>query len=199
MASVGKEDPPLTQAENEEFLRILRDVRQRMRHEAPPPEKVEVVFDGLSVEAEERAAGRRALPTLPNAFLNGAQAIVGSLNMCAAKTKTFKIINEVSGIIRPSRMTLVLGAPGSGKTTFLRALAGKLDSSLKLHGKVLFNGKTSSCTPHYLCAYVSQHDLHHAEMTVRETIDFSSNLLGTNNEFGTVGESPIYIFCISIK
>jgi uncharacterized membrane protein (Fun14 family) len=31
------------------------------------------------------------------------QAIVGSLNMCAAKTKTFKIINEVSGTIRPSR------------------------------------------------------------------------------------------------
>jgi hypothetical protein len=45
---------------------------RRMGHEAPP-EKVEVVFDGLSVEAEERAASCRALPTLPNAFLNGAQ------------------------------------------------------------------------------------------------------------------------------
>ena len=29
-------------------------------------------------------------------------------------------------------MTLLLGAPGSGKTTFLKALAGKLDSSLKV-------------------------------------------------------------------
>jgi len=35
-----------------------------------PPEKVEVVFDGVSVEAEERV-GRRALPTLPNAVFNG--------------------------------------------------------------------------------------------------------------------------------
>ncbi|KAF8650205.1 hypothetical protein HU200_064060 [Digitaria exilis] len=80
-------------------------------------------------------------------------------------------------------MTLVLGAPGSGKTTFLKALAGKLDSSLKLQGKVFYNGKTIPSTPHYLCSYVSQYDLHHAEMTVREIIDFSSNLLGTNNEF----------------
>ena len=31
---------------------------------------MEVVFDGVSVEAEERV-GRRALPTLPNAVFNG--------------------------------------------------------------------------------------------------------------------------------
>jgi ABC-type multidrug transport system ATPase subunit len=30
------------------------------------------------------------------------------------------------------RMTLVLGAPGSEKTTFLRTLAGRVDSSLKV-------------------------------------------------------------------
>lgn len=30
------------------------------------------------------------------------------------------------------RMTLLLGPPGSGKTTLLLALAGKLDSALKV-------------------------------------------------------------------
>lgn len=30
------------------------------------------------------------------------------------------------------RMTLLLGPPGSGKTTLLLALAGKLDSNLKV-------------------------------------------------------------------
>ncbi|KAG2642470.1 hypothetical protein PVAP13_2KG271940 [Panicum virgatum] len=183
-AIVREEAPPLTHAENEEFLRVLRDVRQWVGRE--PPEKVEVVFDGVSVEAEERV-GRRALPTLPNAVFNAVKAIVDSMNTCATQKGTFKIINEVSGTIRPSRMTLVLGAPGSGKTTFLRALAGKLDSSLKLQGKVFYNGKSRPSTPHYLCSYVSQHDLHHAEMTVREIINFSSNLLGSNNEFEILG------------
>ncbi|KAG2642464.1 hypothetical protein PVAP13_2KG271820 [Panicum virgatum] len=185
-AIVHEEAPPLTHAENEEFLRVLRDVRQWVGRE--PPEKVEVVFDGVSVEAEERV-GRRALPTLPNAVFNAVKAIVDSMNTCATQKGTFKIINEVSGTIRPSRMTLVLGAPGSGKTTFLRALAGKLDSSLKLQGKVFYNGKSRPSTPHYLCSYVSQHDLHHAEMTVREIINFSSNLLGSNNEFEILGDA----------
>ncbi|RLN33068.1 ABC transporter G family member 45-like isoform X1 [Panicum miliaceum] len=184
MAAVVREEaPPLTHAENEEFLRMLRDVRQwycgghmhlseqsralsrpwACRVGREPPEKVEVVFDGVSVEAEERV-GRRALPTLPNVVFNGVKAIVDSANTCAAQKRTFKIIKQVSGTIRPSRMTLVLGAPGSGKTTFLRALAGKLDSSLKMQGKVFYNGKSSPSTPHHLCSYVSQHDLHHAEM-----------------------------------
>uniref|UniRef100_A0A453RPZ5 ABC transporter domain-containing protein n=1 Tax=Aegilops tauschii subsp. strangulata TaxID=200361 RepID=A0A453RPZ5_AEGTS len=44
-------------------------------------------------------------------------------------------------------------------------------------------------TPQYLHAYISQYDLHHAEMTVRETIDFSSKMLGTNNEFEMLGEA----------
>ncbi|KAJ3681393.1 hypothetical protein LUZ60_015882 [Juncus effusus] len=81
-------------------------------------------------------------------------------------------------------MTLVLGPPGSGKSTFLRALAGKLDSSLKFNGRVMHNGEElSSSTPQNMRAYISQSDLHHAEMTVRETLNFSSHLLGTNNAF----------------
>ncbi|XP_062195980.1 ABC transporter G family member 45 isoform X2 [Phragmites australis] len=110
--------------------------------------------------------------------------------MCATRKRPLKIINDVSGIIRPSRMTLLLGAPGSGKTTLLKALAGKLDSSLKFKGKVMYNGQEmNSSTPQYLRAYVGQYDLHHPEMTVRETIDFSSKMLGTNNEFEMLGEA----------
>ncbi|XP_039810984.1 ABC transporter G family member 45-like [Panicum virgatum] len=104
-AIVREEAPPLTHAENEEFLRVLRDVRQWVGRE--PPEKVEVVFDGVSVEAEERV-GRRALPTLPNAVFNAVKAIVDSMNTCATRKGTFKIINEVSGTIRPSRYNYMI-------------------------------------------------------------------------------------------
>ena len=49
----------------------------------------------------------------------------------------------------------------------------------------MYNGdEVNSSTPQHMHAYISQYDLHHAEMTVRETIDFSSNMLGTINEFG---------------
>nr|CAB3499127.1 unnamed protein product [Digitaria exilis] len=41
------------------------------------------------------------------------------------------ILEGVSGIIKPRRLTLLLGPPGCGKSTLLQALAGKLDKSLK--------------------------------------------------------------------
>jgi len=43
------------------------------------------------------------------------------------------ILKDVSGIIKPRRMTLLLGPPGSGKTTLLLALSGKLDPSLQVN------------------------------------------------------------------
>jgi ABC-type multidrug transport system ATPase subunit len=49
----------------------------------------------------------------------------------------------------------------------------------------MYNGEElNSSTPQYMKAYVDQFDLHHPEMTVRETLNFSSNLLETNNAFG---------------
>lgn len=38
-------------------------------------------------------------------------------------------------------------------------------------------GDQSIC-PQRTCAYVSQHNLHHGEMTVRETLDFAGRCLG---------------------
>ncbi|KAM0900483.1 hypothetical protein ACQ4PT_020616 [Festuca glaucescens] len=178
--------PPLTHEDNRGFLEMLREKKESLGVGAA---KVEVRFEELTVEADVRV-GRRALPTLINCAVNAAQELATISHMCTTRKRPIKIINGASGIIRPSRMTLLLGAPGSGKTTFLKALAGKLDSSLKLKGKVMYNGKeVNSSTPQYLRAYVSQYDLHHAEMTIRETIDFSSKMLGTNNEFEMLGEA----------
>nr|CAD1840726.1 unnamed protein product [Ananas comosus var. bracteatus] len=116
--------------------------------------------------------------------------ITGYSRFCSTRKRPMKILQDVKGIIRPSRLTLVLGPPGSGKSTFLRALSGKLDSTLKLKGQVLYNGEElSPSTSGYMCAYVSQHDLHHAEMTVRETLNFSGAMLGTNDEFEMLGEA----------
>lgn len=53
----------------------------------------------------------------------------------------------------------------------------------------------NSSTPQYMKAYISQFDLHHPEMTVRETLNFSSHLLQTNNAFGKfIFSVSLYIF-----
>lgn len=82
-------------------------------------------------------------------------------------------------------MTLLLGPPSSGKTTLLLALAGKLDRSLKVKGEVTYNGHSlKEFVPQKTSAYVSQNDLHVGELTVRETLDFSSHVQGVGSQHG---------------
>ncbi|KAL7162697.1 hypothetical protein ACSBR2_043060 [Camellia fascicularis] len=72
-------------------------------------------------------------------------------------------------------MTLLLGPPGCGKTTLLKALSGNLNKSLKVAGEVSYNGyKLEEFIPQKTSAYISQNDLHITELTVRETLDFSA-------------------------
>ncbi|KAE9467762.1 hypothetical protein C3L33_00303, partial [Rhododendron williamsianum] len=90
---------------------------------------------------------------------------------------------------RIDRMTLLLGPPGSGKTTLLLALAGKLDSDLDLSGSVTYNGHgMNEFVPQRTAAYISQHDLHIGEMTVRETLAFSARCQGVGSRYELLAE-----------
>ena len=42
------------------------------------------------------------------------------------KLRNMKILDGVSGALKPGRFTLLLGPPGSGKSMLMRALAGQL-------------------------------------------------------------------------
>ncbi len=39
-----------------------------------------------------------------------------------------QVLDGCSGVLKPGRLTLLLGPPASGKTSLLKALAGKLDT-----------------------------------------------------------------------
>ncbi|KAJ1284254.1 hypothetical protein BS78_03G191100 [Paspalum vaginatum] len=99
------------------------------------------------------------------------------------------VLRDVSGIIKPRRMALLLGPPGSGKTTLLLALAGKLDKDLNVSGKVTYNGHgMHEFVPERTAAYISQHDLHIGEMTVRETLAFSARCQGVGTRYEMLTE-----------
>ncbi|KAI9979575.1 hypothetical protein PInf_028962 [Phytophthora infestans] len=51
-------------------------------------------------------------------------------------------LHPMSGIIKPGSMTLILANPGAGKSTFLKALAGKLQDNkqTEIGGEILYSG-----------------------------------------------------------
>ncbi|KAG0452467.1 hypothetical protein HPP92_025131 [Vanilla planifolia] len=175
----------IVEEDNERFLNRLRD---RYNHVGLDLPKIEVRFLNLSVEADSYV-GSRALPTLLNTSINTLEEIFGFVRFSRSKKRRNRILVDVSGSLKPSRMCLLLGPPGSGKTTLLLALAGKLSKKIKVAGKITYCGhELSEFYPQRTSAYISQHDVHNGEMTVRETLDFSGRCLGVGTRYELLSE-----------
>ncbi|XP_077211790.1 pleiotropic drug resistance protein TUR2-like isoform X2 [Tasmannia lanceolata] len=171
--------------DNEKFLLKLKNRMDRVGIESPT---IEVRFEHLNVEAEAHFGGR-ALPTVLNFMMNFAEDLLNFLRILPSRKVKFSILKDISGIIRPCRMTLLLGPPSSGKTTLLLALAGKLESELKASGKITYNGHgMDEFVPQRTSAYISQNDLHLGEMTVRETLAFSARCQGVGTRYEMLTE-----------
>ncbi|KAJ4718269.1 Pleiotropic drug resistance ABC transporter [Melia azedarach] len=175
----------VAEVDNEKFLLKFRNRIDRVGIDLPT---IEVRFEHLNVEAEAQVASR-ALPTFFNFFFNIVEGFLNSLHVLSSKKRHLTILKDVSGIIKPSRMTLLLGPPGSGKTTLLLALAGKLDPTLEFSGRVTYNGHDmNEFVPQRTAAYISQHDVHIGEMTVRETLAFSARCQGVGSRYDMLSE-----------
>ncbi|XP_019264835.1 PREDICTED: pleiotropic drug resistance protein 1-like isoform X2 [Nicotiana attenuata] len=171
--------------DNEKFLLKLRQRIDRVGMDLP---SIEVRYEHLNIEADAYI-GSRALPTFTNFLTNFLETMLTSLHILPNQKRKLTILNDVSGIIKPCRMTLLLGPPGSGKTALLLALAGKLDRALKFTGKVTYNGhEMNGFVPQRTAAYIGQHDLHIGEMTVRETLEFSARCQGVGSRYDMLAE-----------
>ncbi|KAH0863994.1 hypothetical protein HID58_081205 [Brassica napus] len=168
--------------------RILTKLRNRINRVGIKLPTVEVKYEHLTVKAD-CYTGDRSLPSLLNSVRNMGESVLGMVGIQFAKKAQLTILKDVSGIIKPSRMTLLLGPPSSGKTTLLLALAGKLDKSLDISGDVTYNGyRLNEFVPIKTSAYISQNDLHVGIMTVKETLDFSARCQGIGTRYDLLNE-----------
>ncbi|KAK4422339.1 Pleiotropic drug resistance protein 1 [Sesamum alatum] len=171
--------------DNEKFLLKLRNRIDRVGIDIPT---IEVRYEHLKIDAEAYTAGR-ALPTFVNFNINMVEGILNYLHILPSRKKPFTILKDVSGIIKPCRLTLLLGPPSSGKSTLLLALAGRLDPTLKTSGRITYNGhEMEEFVPQRTASYISQHDLHIGEMTVRETLAYSARFQGVGSRYEMLAE-----------
>ncbi|KAG3057896.1 hypothetical protein PI125_g25319 [Phytophthora idaei] len=98
-------------------------------------------------------------------------------------TVTKRILRGISGVLKSGTVTLVLGQPGSGKSSLMKLLSGRFpkDKSVSIEGEVAYNG-TSTEELHnrlpQLVSYVPQRDKHYPELTVKETLEFAHAACG---------------------
>eukprot|EP00635_Sarcinochrysidales_sp_CCMP3193_P013333 CAMPEP_0118911282 /NCGR_PEP_ID=MMETSP1166-20130328/13044_1 /TAXON_ID=1104430 /ORGANISM="Chrysoreinhardia sp, Strain CCMP3193" /LENGTH=1491 /DNA_ID=CAMNT_0006850763 /DNA_START=64 /DNA_END=4539 /DNA_ORIENTATION=- len=94
-----------------------------------------------------------------------------------------KILDGCCGVLKPGSLTLVIGAPGCGKSSFLRALCGLLKKKTatttldydecSYNGEDLYDKKKRKFVPSKVATYVEQIDKHVPTLTVEETFRFA--------------------------
>ncbi|KAF2323287.1 hypothetical protein GH714_034462 [Hevea brasiliensis] len=169
--------------DNEKFLLKLKNRIDRVGIDIPT---IEVRFEHLTVEAEVYE-GSRALPTFFNYFFNKLEKETPAYpQRCEWYHQAIKVKSSLMNDI-------TFGSSKFWKDHHLVALAGKLDPTLKviIHSfrEVSYNGHDlDEFIPQRTAAYISQHDLHIGEMTVRETLAFSARCQGVGSRYDLLAE-----------
>ncbi|GME41012.1 ABC transporter pmr5 [Neofusicoccum parvum] len=84
-----------------------------------------------------------------------------------------RLLDGVTGIVRPGQLTALMGASGAGKTTLLDTLAQR-KSEGRVDGTVLLDGKPLDGSFGRACGFCMQQDVHEPNATVREALQFSA-------------------------
>ncbi|OQD78445.1 hypothetical protein PENDEC_c001G03921 [Penicillium decumbens] len=173
-----------------------------------PAKKVGVVFKNLTVQGVE--AGASFVRTLPHAVIGTfgpdlynlickfvPQARVGK------KPPIRNLINDFSGTVREGEMMLVLGRPGAGCTTFLKAISNDRGAFAGVTGDVSYGGLSAKDQDKHFRGEVNynpEDDQHFPTLTVWQTLKFSlmnKTRKQDRNSIPIIADALLKIFGIS--
>ena len=86
-----------------------------------------------------------------------------------------RLLDNVSGWVKPGTLTALMGVSGAGKTTLLDVLAQRVSMGV-VTGDMLVSGRPLDESFQRKTGYVQQQDLHLETTTVREALRFSAML-----------------------
>ena len=168
------------QAEIDEIERLMSRMFGQNRQAQSEDEKtrhVGLVFKNLTVKG--MGLGASLQRDLSNFFLGIPRLIKGLVTnprQVSGKPPVRTLLNNFSGCVRPGEMLLVLGAPGSGCSTFLKVLANQRYGYESVQGDVTYGGTDAKIMAKDYrgeVLYNPEDDLHYATLSVKNTLSFA--------------------------
>ena len=162
---------------------IIGDLRRRIRKaqadEHLPPNGVDIRVRDLQYISPPLSTRVHTLPSFIAYHLNIYARIKDRVAPNPAKRRT--VLDNINFDIQPGTMTLVIGSPGSGKSSLCKILANQ-DLNGSIRGQLLCGGQPIQKKDHsHRVAYVRDCDIHIPHLTVKQTFDYADALLTNTN------------------
>ncbi|KAK5134541.1 hypothetical protein LTR08_006326 [Meristemomyces frigidus] len=174
--------PAKEESEEDDFSldRFMREGHFEKREDGGSTKKVGVIYKNLTVKGVGSAAS--FVRTLPDAIIGTFgpdlyHIICSYIPVLAGKTgETRTLINDFTGCVRDGEMMLVLGRPGAGCSTFLKAIANNRESYAGVTGDVTYGGIPADKQKKMYRGEVNynpEDDVHFATLNVWQTFTFA--------------------------
>lgn len=174
--------PKDTSDEESEFEldRFMREGHFEKRTDDKSHKKVGVIYKDLTVKGIGSTTS--FVKTLPDAILGTfgpdlwriISGFVPALRRRSGETRT--LINGFTGCVRDGEMMLVLGRPGAGCSTFLKAIANNREGYAEVTGDVSYGGIPADKQKKLYRGevnYNQEDDVHFASLNVWQTFTFA--------------------------
>lgn len=190
-----------------ELGEFMREGHFEKRTDGISAKRLGVVYENLSVRGNGSAA--TFVRTVPDAILgtfgpdlyNNITRFFPSLRFRQPPQRT--LINDFTGVVRPGEMMLVLGRPGSGCSTFLKAVSNNRDSYAAVEGDVSYGGISARDQKKHFrgeVTYNMEDDAHFAMLSVWKTLTFAlmnKTKKNSSHEIPIIAEALMKMFGIS--
>lgn len=154
-----------------DFEQTLKDLVRRRGEASIKARELGVMFQDLRIAG---LGARATLQPTMGSILNPSTALK---NITAMRNPEIRdILSGFEGVVMPGEMLLVLGRPGSGCSTFLKALSNQTSEYHAVEGDICYD----SFTPEEIAnqyrgdvIYCPEDDVHFPTLTVEQTLSFA--------------------------
>ncbi|KAI1093939.1 ABC-2 type transporter-domain-containing protein [Rostrohypoxylon terebratum] len=197
-----------TEEDEFELGRFMREGHFEKRAEDGSEKRVGVIYKNLNVKGVESTSS--FVRTVPDAIIGTfgpdlykiLSRYIPALRF-GRKPPTRTLINDFTGCVRDGEMMLVLGRPGSGCSTFLKAVSNNTESFAAVEGEISYGGIPADKQKQMYRGEVNynpEDDIHFASLNVWQTFTFAlmnKTKKGAKEEIPIIANALMKIFGIS--
>ncbi|OBA28057.1 hypothetical protein HANVADRAFT_51777 [Hanseniaspora valbyensis NRRL Y-1626] len=156
-----------------DLQQLLDYIRTAKQEQGIISNEAGVAFNGLNViGVDASAAVAPSVDAMFHEYLTWPKKLIQGKN----KPTTKYLVKDAIGVVESGEMMMIIGRPGAGASSTMRAIAGEISEFVEVNGEFSYDGLDQDDMMKRFkgyVIYVPELDFHFPRITVKETLDFA--------------------------